>query len=179
MWFMASCELKCITSSCCITVKYRRDGLRVVFVSVCVGSSRFPLHPSPWQRRTNQSPPCLFSFHHTRPTSGFISRPAFMKTHGGRIISWGDGLTEESSVPMRPEASVYCVCVFMRVFTGGEVIYLQLYRAVVIKTFYIFSVECNYEEFQEIKPIYARFNPLNSCTYICILAYCEVISNAL
>ncbi len=121
---MVSCELKCITSSCCIMVKYRSDGLQVVFVFVCVWSSRFPLHPSLWQRRTNQSPPCLFSFHHTRPTSSFISRLAFMKTHGGRIILRWDGLTEVYTVPMWPETIFSVrVCVweyFLKVFTQGE-----------------------------------------------------------
>lgn len=90
---------------------------------LCVWSSRFPPHPSLWQRRTNQSPPCLFSFHHTRPTSSFISRPAFMKTHGGRIISRWDGLTEVYTVPMWPEAiSSVCVCLeyFPNVFTRCE-----------------------------------------------------------
>lgn len=99
---MVSCELKCITSSCFIMVKYRCDGPQVVFVFVCVWSSRFPLHPSLWQHRTNQSPPCLFSFHHTPPTSSSISRPALMKTHGGRIISHRDGLTQLHSGPTRP-----------------------------------------------------------------------------
>ena len=33
---MVSCELKCITSSCFIMVKYRCDGLQVVCVCVCV-----------------------------------------------------------------------------------------------------------------------------------------------
>ena len=118
---MVSCELKCITSSCFIMVKYRCDGLQVV--CVCVWSSRFPQHPSLWQHRTNQSPPCLFSFHHTRPTSSFISRLAFMKTHGGRIISQWDGLTEVYNVPMCPEASIYSVCVsyeYLRVSWGEE-----------------------------------------------------------
>lgn len=77
---------------------------------VCVCFSRFPLHPSPWQRRTNQSPPCLSSFHHTHPAGGFISRPC---SHGGagrtdRLLRW-DGLSEVHTVPMRSAASVYCV----------------------------------------------------------------------
>ena len=108
---MVSCELKCITSSCFIMVKYRCDGPQVVFVFVCVWSSRFPLHPSLWQRRTNQSPPCLFSFHHTPPTSSSISRPALMKTHGGRIISHRDGLAQPRSGPTRPRDAIYWVCV--------------------------------------------------------------------
>lgn len=75
---LAPSELKCITSSCFIMVKNRCNVLQVV--CLCVWSSRFPQHPSPWQRRTNQSPPCLFSFHHARPASSFISRPGLMKT---------------------------------------------------------------------------------------------------
>lgn len=121
---MALCELKCITSSHFIMVKYRCNVLRLC-LCMCVWSSRFPPHPSMWQCWTNQSPLCLFLLHHTYPASSFISWPAFMKAPAGWIVCCWDRLTEIYNVPMRPEDSVHCFSFFLQVVTLGEQIVVK------------------------------------------------------
>lgn len=142
-------------------------GLQVVFVFVCVWSSRFPLHPSLWQRRTNQSPPCLFSFHHTRPTSSFISRTAFMKTHrtdhlAVRWTNWGLHFSHET-------LSFYLLCVrcFLRGFTRGEETLVKVMILVGLIYFEIHILELDGFLFNMSSRQYNKHLPdLRLCSYL-------------
>lgn len=80
---MVSCELKCITSSCFITVKYRCSGLQVVCLGVCGLPGFLCIHHCGSAGQTNLLPVSSHCITPVQPAASSASRLSWRQTEDG------------------------------------------------------------------------------------------------